>query len=186
MKSRSFLAAALLAAMTLPAFGAAPGFGGPGAANPAMQGRTFFRAQCLLCHSAEPGDNGGAQGPGLQGLMGREAAASGDGFGYTNALKNSGITWDADSLSHFLAAPTEAVPGTSMVIPVPSEADRNNLVAYFNALRDGSLNTGARACTCSTRSLPTRGRSGPLPSSSRGRPWPAAIRRPACSRPGSS
>src|SRR5690606_1746591 len=50
------------------------------------------------------------------------------------------------SLAHFLAAPTEAVPGTSMVIPVAGESDRNNLVAYFNALRDGSLNTGgARA-----------------------------------------
>lgn len=145
MKSRSFLATALLAALTLPAFGAAPGPGGPGAANPATQGRAFFRAQCLLCHSAEPGDNGGAQGPGLQGLMGRKAAASGDGFGYTNALKNSGITWDAASLAHFLAAPTQAVPGTSMVIPVADEADRNNLVAYFTALGDGSLNTGARA-----------------------------------------
>ncbi len=144
MKSRILVAAAaVLGLAAMPTLGAQPGPGGPGA-NPAMQGRTFFRAQCLLCHSAEQGDNGGAQGPALSGLMGRKAATGGD-FGYTNALKNSGITWDAASLAHFLAAPTEAVPGTSMVIPVPSEADRNNLVAYFNALRDGSLNTGARA-----------------------------------------
>lgn len=28
-------------------------------------GKTFFSQQCALCHSAEPGDNGGAQGPQL-------------------------------------------------------------------------------------------------------------------------
>src|SRR5690606_23663388 len=143
MKSRSLLAlAALLGMAALPAMGAQPGGPGAAAPNPAMQGRTFFRAQCLLCHSAEPGDNGGAQGPGLAGLMGRKAA-TGSGFGYTAALKNSDITWDAATLAHFLAAPTQAVPGTSMVIPVADENDRKNLVAYFTALNDGSLNTGA-------------------------------------------
>ena len=144
MKSRtSFILAAVLGLAALPALAAAPGPGGPGgpAASPAAQGRTLFRSQCLLCHSAEPDDNGGAQGPGLGGLMGRKAA-TGTGFGYTNALKNSGITWDSASLDHFLAAPTEAVPGTSMVIPVPNASDRANLVAYFNALRDGSLTSG--------------------------------------------
>lgn len=137
-----FAAATLLGLAAMPALAAQPGPGGP--PNPAMEGRTFFRAQCLLCHSAEEGDNGGAQGPSLAGLMGRQAA-TGSNFGFSAALKNSGITWDAATLSHFLEAPTRAVPGTSMVIPVPNATDRNNLVAYFNALRDGSLSTGARA-----------------------------------------
>jgi glucose/arabinose dehydrogenase/cytochrome c2 len=132
MKPRSlFILAAVLGMSTLPALGAAPGPGG--AATPANAGRTFFRAQCLLCHSAEAGDNGGAQGPSLTGLIGRKAAAH-TAFGYTDALKKSGITWDAASLDRFLAAPTAAVPGTSMVIPVASKTDRDNLVAYFTEL----------------------------------------------------
>ena len=106
----------------LPAMGAQPGGPGAAAPNPAMQGRTFFRAQCLLCHSAEAGDNGGAQGPGLSGLMGRKAA-TGSGFGYTAALKNSNITWDAATLAHFLAAPTQAVPGTTLSLIACSQTN---------------------------------------------------------------
>jgi glucose/arabinose dehydrogenase/cytochrome c2 len=133
MKSRQLLiVAALLGVTALPAMGAAPA---PAAANPANAGRTLFRTQCLLCHSAEAGDNGGAQGPSLVGLIGRKAAAH-DAFGYTDALKKSGITWDAASLDRFLAAPTTAVPGTSMVIPVANATDRANLVAYFDMLRN--------------------------------------------------
>ena len=37
----------------------------------ANAGKAFFRTQCGLCHSAEAGDNGGAQGPNLQGVFGR-------------------------------------------------------------------------------------------------------------------
>lgn len=135
MKKHILIAAALFGLAAMPTMGAQPG---PAAAGSAAQGRQLFREQCLLCHSAEPGDNGGAQGPNLAGLLGRKAA-SGEGFNYTPALKNSGITWDAATLARFLASPTQAVPGTSMVIPVPNETDRNNLVAYFTALRDGTL-----------------------------------------------
>ncbi len=101
-------------------------------------GKTFFRAQCGLCHSAEPNDNGGAQGPSLQGVFGRKAAA-GANFSYTDALKNSSLSWDASTLDHFLTAPTTAVPGTAMVVPVASAADRENVIAYFQALSDGTF-----------------------------------------------
>lgn len=126
MKSRSLFAVA--AALGL--VGAAPVLAADAAA-----GRTFFRAQCMLCHSAEADDNGGAQGPNLLGIMGRKAAET--PFSYTAAMRGSGITWDAASMDRFLAAPTTVVPGTSMVIPVGDKADRDNLVAYFNAVRDG-------------------------------------------------
>src|SRR5688572_27232119 len=116
-----------LAACALPALGA-----------DANAGKQFFRAQCALCHSAEPNDNGGAQGPSLHGVFGRAAATSGD-FGYTPALKNSKLTWDAATLDRFLAAPTAVVPGSSMVIPVPKQDDRENVVAYFSALKDGTF-----------------------------------------------
>ena len=101
------------------------------------EGKTFFRQQCALCHSAEPGDNGGAQGPLLHGIFGREAATS--GFTYTQAMSDSGLTWDAETLDRFLAAPTTVVPGSSMVIPVSDDDSRANLIAYFEALGNGTF-----------------------------------------------
>ncbi len=136
MKIRSLLAAAtLLGVACAPSFGAEPN-ANPNPNAAASAGRNLFRAQCLLCHSAEAGDNGGAQGPNLAGVLGRKAAAT--QFGYSAALKSSGLTWDNATLARFLAAPTTVVPGTAMVIPVPQQADRDNLVAYFNAVRSGA------------------------------------------------
>jgi len=109
----------------------------PALAADANAGKQFFRQQCALCHSAEPNDNGGAQGPSLNGVFMRHAA-SGD-FGYTQAMKNSGLTWDAATLDRFLASPTTVVPGSSMVIPVEKSADRENVIAYFQALKEGTF-----------------------------------------------
>jgi glucose/arabinose dehydrogenase/cytochrome c2 len=173
MKVRSLLAAAtLLGAAGVPSFGAQPNAGPNAAPNPnaaAMAGRNFFRTQCLLCHSAEAGDNGGAQGPNLNGVVGRKAAAT--EFGYSAALKSSGLTWDGPTLARFLASPTTVVPGTSMVIPVPQQADRDNLVAYFNGVRSGALNVQGAA------GGPPRGGGGgfggapPAPRSQEGADW---------------
>lgn len=112
---------------------AAPAFGAD-----ANAGKTFFRAQCALCHSAEPNDNGGAQGPSLNGVLGRHAA-SGAAFSYTPAMKSSNLTWDTATLDRFLTSPTTVVPGSAMVIPVPKKEDRDNVLAYFSALKDGTF-----------------------------------------------
>ncbi len=103
----------------------------------AAAGKSFFGQQCALCHSAAPGDNGGAQGPLLHGVFGR-AAASGN-FNYSSALKAAGLTWDAATLDRFLAAPTEVVPGSSMVIPIQNATDRENVIAYFEQLAAGTF-----------------------------------------------
>ncbi len=108
----------------------------------ANAGRAFFRQQCALCHSAQPGDNGGAQGPNLSGLFGRHAASNGT-FGYTRALRDSGLTWDSATLDRFLTSPTTVVPGTAMVIAVPSQADRANLITYFEELKAGTFKAAA-------------------------------------------
>jgi cytochrome c len=115
----------------------------PALAADANAGKTFFRAQCALCHSAESGDNGGAQGPNLNGVFGRQAASNGD-FGYTQALKNSNMTWDAAALDHFLTSPTSVVPGSAMVIAVPKPDDRANLIAYFQAVKEGTFKDAPR------------------------------------------
>ena len=121
-------AAAVVTALT-----SAPAF-----AADANAGKAVFRAQCALCHSAQPGDNGGAQGPNLFGVFGRHAASNAD-FGYTPALKKSGLTWDAATLNRFLTSPTTVVPGSMMVVPVPDTTERTNLIAYFQAVKDGSF-----------------------------------------------
>ncbi|MGH3804024.1 MAG: c-type cytochrome, partial [Pseudonocardiaceae bacterium] len=115
---------------------------GQASAADANAGKTFFRGQCALCHSAEPGDNGGAQGPNLHGVFGREAASDSQ-FGYTAALKKAHLTWDGATLGRFLTAPTTVVPGSAMVIPVPKAEDRENLIAYFQAVKEGTFKAEA-------------------------------------------
>jgi glucose/arabinose dehydrogenase/cytochrome c2 len=113
------------------------GLAGLAASAPALgadaaAGKALFRQQCSICHSAEPGDSGGAQGPSLIGVYGRQAASA--GFSYTEALRAAHLTWDAATLDRFLASPTTVVPGSAMVIAVPNESDRENLIAYFQDL----------------------------------------------------
>jgi glucose/arabinose dehydrogenase len=114
----------------------------PAWAADAGAGKLFFSQQCSLCHSAAPGDDGGAQGPSLIGLFGRPAASD-PNFGYTRELKASRLTWNAPTLDRFLSAPTSVVPGTAMVSAVPGSTDRANLIAYFQGLGDGSFKAPA-------------------------------------------
>jgi glucose/arabinose dehydrogenase/cytochrome c2 len=108
----------------------------------ATAGKILFTQQCSICHSAEPGDNGGAQGPSLVGVYGRRAASAA-GFSYTAALAAANLTWDKPTLSRFLASPTTVVPGSAMVIAVPNESDRDNLIAYFQNLARTQSAAGA-------------------------------------------
>src|SRR5581483_232967 len=102
----------------------------------ANAGRRYFDQQCALCHSARPEDNGGAQGPNLNGVFERHAASDPQ-FGYTQALRASSLTWDAATLNRFLAAPTTVVPGSAMVVATPKDEDRANVIAYFQAVKAG-------------------------------------------------
>src|ERR1700683_1377248 len=99
----------------------------------ANRGAAIFRDRCAVCHST--GEAGG-QGPGLARVVGRKAA-SGHGFGYSAALRASGLTWDKATLDRFLAAPAQLVPATTMPIATPGEGDRRALIAYLATL-DGS------------------------------------------------
>jgi glucose/arabinose dehydrogenase/cytochrome c2 len=99
----------------------------------ASTGKALFAQRCTVCHTAESGDDGGAQGPSLIGVLGRPAASAPQ-FSYTQALRESKLVWDAATLKRFLAAPAGIVPGTSMAVAVPDEADRDNLIAYFQSV----------------------------------------------------
>ncbi len=99
-------------------------------ADPAADGKAFFEVQCIACHTAKDGDNGGNQGPSLVGVLGRPAASDKE-FTYTPQLQAAKLIWDAANLDRFLTAPDQVVPGTAMVFAVPDKADRDKLIAYF-------------------------------------------------------
>jgi glucose/arabinose dehydrogenase/cytochrome c2 len=123
-------------------------------------GKNTFRAQCALCHSAQPGDNGGAQGPNLDGVFGRKAASS-PTFTYTKALQDSNLTWDAATLDRFLASPTTVVPGSAMVVAIPKDEDRANVIAYFQSLADGSFKAAPPAAGGAPRGMRPPADAGP-------------------------
>ena len=105
-------------------------------AGNAERGDQFFQTSCALCHSSSLGPGNTVvikQGPTLVGVMGRKAGTS-PHFGFTQALKDSGLVWNAETLGQYLTDPTTAVPGTTMTVSVPDASDRADVIAYLATL----------------------------------------------------
>jgi cytochrome c len=104
------------------------GFPTAAMAADAEAGKTVFH-KCQVCHQL--GKN--AVGPNLTGVVGRTAGTVA-GYTYSDALKNSGITWDDASLNEWLQGPKAKVPGTKMLFPGLKDAnDRANVIEYLKA-----------------------------------------------------
>ncbi|CAN7758037.1 c-type cytochrome [Rhizobium sp. LjRoot258] len=100
-------------------------------AQDAEHGKSIFKA-CAVCHAI---DHANRVGPGLEGIVGRKAGTTAD-FRYSNAMKISGIVWDAMSLDAFLESPQKAVPGTRMPYAgLKDPTDRADLVGYLATLK---------------------------------------------------
>ena len=96
-------------------------------------------SRCAACHAL----GYDRTGPRHCGLVGRRAGEV-PGFAYSEAMRRSGIVWDARTLDRFLADPMKAVPGTSMgYAGVKDARERADLIAY---LREAGA-TGARECS---------------------------------------
>lgn len=68
--------------------------------------------QCRSCHQVgETAKNG--VGPTLNGVLGR-AAGTVAGYNYTQANKDSGITWDDAVFAEYIRDPKRKIPGTKM------------------------------------------------------------------------
>lgn len=75
----------------------------------------------------------------LNGLDGRKSGSA-EGFNYSDANKNSGITWNEAVFNEYITDPKKKIPGTKMVFAgLPSEKERNDLWAYVSQFKaDGS------------------------------------------------
>ncbi|MFA5962509.1 MAG: cytochrome c family protein [Sphingomonas sp.] len=85
--------------------------------------------QCKICHDLDKNKIG----PMLKGIVGRKAGEV-PGFNYTDANKNSGITWTPEKLFQYLEKPQRVVPGTKMTFAGLSDAQkRADVIAYLKA-----------------------------------------------------
>jgi cytochrome c len=94
------------------------------------KGAAVFR-QCQTCHVREVGVN--KVGPSLAGIVGRPAGSV-PGFRYSEANKNSGITWSEQELYVYLENPKAKVPGTIMAfVGIKDSQKRADLIAYLKS-----------------------------------------------------
>ena len=92
-------------------------------------GETLFKKNCAVCHTLEAGKN--KIGPSLAGVVGRRAGSV-PGFAYSAANKNSGDTWDEQTLDTYLTDPTKFIPGTKMVFAgLKNPEDRMALIEHL-------------------------------------------------------
>ncbi|MGG7565727.1 c-type cytochrome [Rhodovulum sp. DZ06] len=96
------------------------------AADPGKGARVFNK--CKACHKLDGSDG---TGPHLNGVVGRDIAASA-GFGYSGALSGMEGDWTPEELSAFLEKPSAYAPGTAMSFAgLKSAEQRADLIAYL-------------------------------------------------------
>ena len=101
----------------------------PALAQDLAAGENSFK-KCLPCHRIGP-DAKNLVGPVLNGLDGRKSGTI-EGYNYTDANKNSGITWDEKTFAEYITDPRVKIPGTKMVFAgIKSENEKAALWAYL-------------------------------------------------------
>ncbi|RMZ77057.1 hypothetical protein DV738_g4586, partial [Chaetothyriales sp. CBS 135597] len=96
----------------------------------AKKGANLFKTRCLQCHSVVEAE-GNKIGPNLHGLFGRKTGSV-EGYAYTDANKQKGITWNEATLYEYLENPKKYIPGTKMAFGgLKKGKDRNDLITYL-------------------------------------------------------
>ena len=92
-------------------------------------GKTSFN-KCLPCHSVGEGAKNKV-GPVLNGLNGRKSGTV-EGYSYSEANKNSGITWDEATFKDYIKDPKAKIPGTKMAFAgIKNEQEAGDLWAFL-------------------------------------------------------
>jgi cytochrome c len=93
-------------------------------------GKTSFN-KCMICHSIGEGAKNKI-GPELNGLDGRKAGTVPD-FNYSDANKNSGITWNEAEFKEYIRDPKAKIPGTKMIFAgIKNDKEVNDLWAFIS------------------------------------------------------
>jgi cytochrome c len=86
--------------------------------------------KCLPCHSIGEGAKNKV-GPELNGIDGRHSGSA-PGYSYSDANKNSGITWNETEFLDYIKDPRAKIKGTKMIFPgIKNETEAKNLWAYL-------------------------------------------------------
>lgn len=111
-------------------------------AQSAEDGEKVF-SQCRACHQIGPNAKN-AVGPELNGVIGRKAGTA-PGYSYSEANKNSGLTWDEATFTDYIKNPRAKVPGTKMVYAgIKDEKKINDLIAYLKQYDASGQKTEAK------------------------------------------
>ena len=95
--------------------------------------------KCFPCHSIGEGAKNKV-GPVLNGLDGRHSGSVPD-YSYSDANKNSGITWNEAQFKEYIKDPKAKIPGTKMAFAgIKSEKEVNDLWAFISQYdKDGKV-----------------------------------------------
>src|SRR5262245_45190038 len=77
-------------------------------------GSAVFKKLCTTCHDVGPTAKNKV-GPNLNGLDGRKSGTVAN-YSYSDANKNSGITWDESVFLEYIKDPKAKIPSTKMVL----------------------------------------------------------------------
>jgi len=108
---------------------AAAGFAVPAYAQDVAAGEKSFN-KCRACHQVgETAKN--TVGPELNGLFGRKSGSVA-GYNYSDANKNSGITWDDAVFAEYIKDPKAKIPGTKMAFAgIKKDEEIKDLTAFL-------------------------------------------------------
>jgi len=99
-------------------------------AQDAAAGKSSFN-KCLACHAIGEGAKNKV-GPELNGLDGRKSGTAPD-YNYSDANKNSGITWNEAVFKEYIKDPKAKIPGTKMAFAgIKDEQKIKDLIAYLH------------------------------------------------------
>src|SRR5947199_7170009 len=107
-------------------------------AQDAAAGKTSFN-KCMACHAIGEGAQNKV-GPELNGLNGRKSGTAPD-YSYTEANKNSGITWNEAQFKEYIKDPKAKIPGTKMAFSgIKNEKEAGDLWAFIAQYdKDGKI-----------------------------------------------